>query len=114
MDTLVRTEATRYVHQMFDAIKDKVGYMDARMMLRHRASDAFMEGRYVIIYRLEVQRGAETYYEQEEVPGDLQEQGYWAAQESAVWRRLCIKMYAKLAGGIEGFREGPVLPAWLA
>lgn len=114
MDMPTRTDTTRYVHQMFDAIKDKIGDMDARMMLRHRSSDAHMEGRYAIVYELEVTIDEKIYAVQEEVGSEIQQQGYWATQESVVWRRLCISLYAALTARIEGFREGLSVPPWLA
>jgi hypothetical protein len=102
-----------YAYELYGAIKDHIAYMDARTMFRHRSDDAFMEGRQVVIYRLEIQVASSTYYTQEEVSLDMQMAGHWTAQEGTVWRRVCRSALAGLRRDRPDWPEGLVLPAWL-
>lgn len=99
-----------YPWQLFQAIKDRVTYMESSESMRTRNTDATLDGNDEIEFALVVVIGETKYKVQEVVTGTMHDSGYWVFSESAVWQRVCRKMVAALHP--TGLLDDAPVPSW--
>jgi hypothetical protein len=99
-----------YPWQLFQAIKDRVTYMESREIMRTRNTAQFLAGNDEIMFELVVVIGDTKYTAQEVVTGTMHDDGYWVYSESAIWQRVCREMVVALHP--TGLLDDVPVPSW--